>query len=170
MSSSSTCGSKCYGLLVCLGRILQPFLLLAIRLFWGYLFIQTGLEKLSNPGSTAEYFQSLNIPASHITVYLVAGLEVLCGALIIIGLASRLAAIPLIAITVTAYLTAHVAVFKEVLAHPEAITKEPPFNFLLAALIVFCFGPGLFSIDAIVKKLRCRKSCETKVDTKDEKK
>lgn len=162
MSSKSFC-SCCYSGLAWIGCVLQPFLLLAIRVFWGMLFIKTGMEKFAEAEKAAEFFKNLSIPLPLFTVYFVGFFEVVCGAMLVLGLAARLATIPLIVITVTAFLTAHVAVFAEVMTNPEAIVKEAPFNFLLASLIVLAFGPGLFSIDAIIKGVRhryCKQDCD----------
>lgn len=163
MSSKSSCGF-CYSTLAGLGCILKPFILLAMRLFWGYLFIKVGMTKFADIHATAAAFEALSIPVPTMSAYLVAFCEVVGGAMLMVGFGARLAAIPLIIITVTAYLTAHVGVFSKVMENPELIVKEPPFNYLLTALIVLAFGPGLFSIDAIIKGIcmrRCNKECES---------
>lgn len=36
---------------------------------------------------------------------------------------------------------------------PDAFVSDAAFLFLLASVIVFIFGPGAFSVDAVLKKL-----------------
>jgi putative oxidoreductase len=48
-----------------------------------------------------------------------------------------------------AYATAESEALKAVTSNPDKFTEAAPFLFLLAALIVFIFGPGRFSLDAI---------------------
>jgi uncharacterized membrane protein YphA (DoxX/SURF4 family) len=36
---------------------------------------------------------------------------------------------------------------------PDAFVSDAAFLFLLASVIVFIFGPGAFSVDALIKKL-----------------
>lgn len=136
-----------------LGTFLSPFLLLAIRLFWGYLLVLSGLGKLYDPTPVIDFFASLGIPVPTLSVYLTALVELIGGALFIVGFGARLAAIPLIIVFITAFMTAHYDAVLHFVENPEGIASQSPFNYLLASLIIFCFGPGLFSIDAIFKRV-----------------
>lgn len=149
--------------LIHLGRFLSPFLLFAIRVFWGFLFLQAGWGKLQNIEPVIEFFTGLGIPLPTLNAYLVALIETVGGALLIIGLGSRLAAIPLAITMIVALLTAHHESVVKFLDDPEVLTKQSAFGFLLAALIVFCFGPGMFSIDGILKRFYSRKPKEPPV-------
>lgn len=131
-----------------IGIWLQDFLLLAVRLIWGGLFLMPGWNKLSNIAATQASFAKLNIPYPEISAYLAGGAVFFGGLLLIIGLFSRIAAFPLIITMVVAYITAHSAAFSQLGQNPEAVFKEPPFNYLMAALLVLCFGPGKFSLDS----------------------
>lgn len=155
-SSSSSCCGRFYCFLIGLGKVLQPLILLAMRLFWGYLLVIGGLGKLQHPLGTVQFFQTLSIPAPELVTYLVGAVELIGGAMLFVGFGSRLAAIPIIIVMVTAYLTAHAAAFHELASNPQALVQQPPFNFVLTALLVLAFGPGLFSIDALLKRFWCR--------------
>lgn len=146
--------------LVHVGDFLKHFLLLAIRLFWGYQFYTTGLGKLQNPEPVIEYFTSLGIPLATVNVYLTGCTELVCGALLLVGFASRLAAIPLMIVMMVAYLTAHHDALIAIGTNPEEFIKQQPFTYLFTALIIFCFGPGMFSVDGIFKPLFNRKKHE----------
>lgn len=144
---------KSYSLLVKVGALVAPLLLLAVRLFWGIEFAQAGWGKFQNMESVISYFQMLGIPAAPFQAHLTATIELVCGCCLAIGVASRLVSLPLIVTMVVAFLTAHRDAVINIWSDPQNFICQLPFNFLLASLIVFCFGPGLFSIDALIKSL-----------------
>ena len=143
---------KIYLFLITLGTLIQPFLLLAIRLFWGWRFFQSGLEKFSNIGHVIEFFQSLSIPFPTINAYIAASIELIGGVSLMLGLASRLASIPLMIVMIVAMATAHHDALLNVFQNPEEFTQQSPFIYFLVVLIVFAFGPGAFSLDALLKR------------------
>lgn len=159
MVNSNSCCSKLYYVLTLVGRFLQPFLLLALRLFWGYQFFLAGIGKLSNIESTIKLFSDLHILWPTFNAYFVGCVEVVAGLMLLVGFGARLAAIPLIVIMVFAYLTAHHEALANAVQDPYEVVKQTPFNFLLTSLIVFCFGPGCFSLDAILKRCSGRSKC-----------
>lgn len=71
--------------------------------------------------------------------------EALFGALVLIGLFGRLAALPLTAVMTVAMLTAHWKTFNSQLD----FTAEVAFCYLVMALVVAAVGPGLLSLDAL---------------------
>jgi putative oxidoreductase len=142
--------TRFYNGLIALGDFFQPFLLLCMRLYWGIGFYKTGMGKFANHPGIVTYFNSLHIPFPELNAYLVAGFETIGGISLIIGLGARLFSIPLICILSTAYATAHHAALVTMFQDPATFISQPPFNFLVTCLIVFCFGPGLFSIDRLL--------------------
>jgi putative oxidoreductase len=147
----STCCS-CYRKLIGLGKLLQPILLLAMRLFWGYLFLMAGIHKLTGAAETAKLFQSLSIPLPHMMAYIVGIVETVGGGLLILGLGSRFAALALSIVMIVALLTANYSAVSQIITDPQALIKSAPFNFLWVSLLVFAFGPGCFSVDALLKR------------------
>ncbi len=71
--------------------------------------------------------------------------------LLIIGLASRPLALLVLLSMTAAYLTADFEAVSGIFSDPDKFVKADPFPFLLTALIVFLFGPGRFSVDALLK-------------------
>src|SRR5215813_784763 len=130
---------------------LQSPLLLAIRLYWGWQFFQTGWGKLTHMSKTVDFFTSLGIPAPSLNAHFVALLEVGGGILLILGLASRLIALPLTIDMIVAYITADREALGSIISEPDKFYNASPFTFLLASLIVLIFGPGLFSLDTLVR-------------------
>jgi putative oxidoreductase len=145
-----------YGLLIRAASLLQSPLLLALRLYWGWQFFQTGKGKLMNPERVTQFFQSLHIPFPAFNVYLAGGTECLGGLLLLVGFASRLVCLPLIFTLTIAYLTADSEALKSIFKDPDKFVTAAPFLFLEACLIVLAFGPGKFSVDWLLQKKYAR--------------
>src|SRR5271170_100869 len=122
-----------YLMIISVGNSLQPILLLAMRIYWGGSLILTGFGKLYNISAISEYFFSLNIPFPTINAYLVGSIELVGGFCLFIGLASRLASIPVICILVGALLTEHREALLNALNDPQNLIIQLPFNYLLTA-------------------------------------
>ncbi len=65
---------------------LQSVMLLAVRLYWGFQFAQTGWGKLHNLAKITGFFASLNIPFPGFTAPFVSTLEFVGGILLMLGL------------------------------------------------------------------------------------
>lgn len=76
------------------------------RLTVGYAFLTTGWGKLHNLERVTEFFSSLSIPAPAFHATFVSCIEFGCGGLLLLGLLTRVAALPLIGTMVVALLTA----------------------------------------------------------------
>lgn len=88
-------------------KVLEFLAPLSVRIFLAPIFILAGWAKLSNAESTASFFEYIGIPAPELMVY-VAGLsEFVGGWLLLIGLAVRWAAVPLIISMMVAAVTVH---------------------------------------------------------------
>ena len=141
-----------YRRLIGTGNSLQHFLILAMRLYWGYAFFQAGLGKLNNILPVSNFFASLGIPFPTFNAYLVGCTEMIGGLCLLFGFASRLAAVPLAIVMITALLTEHADAVRTIFQNPQKFINQLPFNFLLATLVIFCFGPGGISIDYLLKR------------------
>jgi putative oxidoreductase len=143
---------RAYELLIKAGTLFQSLLLLVIRLYWGWQFFLTGRGKLMNLGRTTEFFQSLHIPLPAFNALLAGTTECAGGLLLVAGFGARLAAVPLVFVTIVAYLTAESDKLKQIFSDPDKFVTADPFLFMLAALIVFAFGPGQFSLDWLIAR------------------
>ena len=113
------------------------------RIVLGVVFIDSGWQKLHNLTGITEYFQSLGIPLAQVQAPIVAGLEFSCGLLVLLGLATRFAALPLRGIMAVAIGTAK-------LGDLEAWTDLFALSeFLYITLCVWLLtsGPGNVSLD-----------------------
>jgi putative oxidoreductase len=140
------------GLIARFGPCLQSPLLLVLRLYWGWSFMQTGWGKLTHLERTAGYFASLDLPWPKLNAVLAGGTECGGGLLLLLGLASRLATVPLIFTMVVAFATAHREEVGALFSEPDRFTAADPFLFLLVAVLVLAFGPGKLSLDASWRK------------------
>jgi putative oxidoreductase len=145
---------------VSFGRFCQSVLLLLIRIYFFWQLFKVGLGKLENIATPIGFFTKLGIPYPEINAWVVGCTECFGGILIVAGLASRLAAIPVTIGLAVAYWLGDRNAVLNIWGHPDKFVSAAPFPFFLAALIVLCFGPGWFSLDAIFGRLFRRKSEE----------
>jgi len=138
-------------LLIASGAVLQSPFLLGLRLYFFWQLFLTGQGKLANVGKVSEFFASLGIPLPTLNAYFIGSLECFGGLLLMIGLASRPLALLVLLSMIVAYVTADFGAVSGMFSDPDKFVKADPFPFLLTALIVFVFGPGRFSVDALLK-------------------
>ena len=139
------------------GRICQSILLLLIRIYFFLQLFKIGRAKLEHIDTVVGYFTKLGIPYPDINAWVVGATECFGSILILAGLASRLAAIPVTIAMAVAYWLGDQDAVLNIWGHPDKFVKAAPFPFFLAALIILCFGPGWFSLDAILGRLFRRK-------------
>lgn len=120
---------------------------LLIRLILGYVFLVAGLQKFLFPEDMGPgRFEDMGYTYPVFTAYFVGFFEALGGFLILIGLFSRLAAVPLVIIMIVAIITTKFPQFEEgfwTFAHAARLD----FAMLLTALFVVINGSGKMSID-----------------------
>ncbi len=132
-------------------RLQSPFLLL-VRLYWGWQFWQAGWGKLHRLPKVTDFFTSLGIPAPHANAVIVSNLEVVGGILLAIGLGSRFISILLAGDMMVAYLASDREALSSIFSDPGKFYNADPYTFLFAAILILIFGPGLFSLDALLQR------------------
>src|SRR5579864_6217631 len=137
----------------------SPFLLL-IRVYWGWLLLQSGIGKIRHMDKVISFFTDLGIPAPSLNAHFNAGLETVGGILLILGLGSRLISVPLLINMIVAYITAEREALTSFFSDPGKFFAADPFPFLLTALLILIFGPGLFSLDTLIKRYRSRQKAQ----------
>ena len=55
---------------------------------------------------------------------------------------------------IVAYVTADREAVLHIFSKPDDFTAATPFLFLLVSVIVLAFGPGVFSLDALIGRMR----------------
>jgi len=116
------------------------------RLTLGVVFIGTGWGKLHGLGKVTDFFTELGIPAPAFNAVLAASAELICGALLLVGLLSRLAAIPLIVVMTVAILTAKL----ENLHGISDLLGFEEWTYIVLALWIAVAGPGPLSLDRLL--------------------
>jgi putative oxidoreductase len=148
---------KLYGLrLKLLEHLRSPFLL-AIRLYWGWQFYETGMGKLQHVERTTQFFASLGLPMPELNVYMAGMTEALGGLLLLAGLGSRVVPIALCFTMLVAYGTAHRDVVGKIFENPDDFVSAPPFLFLYTSVVVLVFGAGTFSLDHLIGLWRAKR-------------
>jgi putative oxidoreductase len=144
--------AQAYGWFSRISSQAQSPLLLLVRLYWGWQFMQAGWGKLNNLPRVAHYFTTLGIPAPGPTALFVGCVEFFGGALLILGLASRLTGLVLTGNMLVAYLTAEREALLSVFSDPGKFYGAAPCTFLFAAVLVLIFGPGWFAVDTLIAR------------------
>jgi putative oxidoreductase len=122
--------------------------LLVARLTVGVLFVSTGWGKVNNLAKVTEYFTELGIPMPGFNATLASYTELICGSLLVIGLASRLASVPLVVTMVVAILTAKRS---ELHSLPD-LFGFVEWTYLAILLVIFALGPGKIALDTLVER------------------
>jgi putative oxidoreductase len=92
-----------------LARRVEFFAPLLARVTIGVAFAESGWGKVHNLETVAAYFTELGIPAPRFQATFVSSVELICGALVLMGLGTRIAALPLIGTMIVALITAKAA-------------------------------------------------------------
>jgi putative oxidoreductase len=121
---------------------------LLARLFVGYFFFETGWAKAGALDAMAERFAGWGIPWPAFNAALSAYTELVGGALIVLGLATRLAALPLCFNMIVAILVVNL---RGVSAVDEFFELSEPLYALVFLWLVFS-GPGCASLDHLLAK------------------
>jgi putative oxidoreductase len=139
----------------------HPFLLF-VRLYWGIQLMQSGWGKLHNLDKVTEFFTSLSLPMPHPMALFISCVEFFGGLFFALGLLSRVTALVLTINMMMAYITADKEAFHSIFSDPDKFAAAAPFVFLVASLVVLFFGPGIFSVDALMNRVFWKRPPENK--------
>ena len=117
------------------------FLLLALRVFFGILFLTHGLDKLMNFNSLSNTYPSVLGLGGYTTLMITIFAEFCCSLFLITGLLERILVVPMIIAMAVAFFDIHDAMMPE---------GELSLIYLIMFFILFITGPGKFSIDYVI--------------------
>ena len=123
---------------------------LLARLTLGVIFAQSGWGKLHNLADVTQFFAELGIPAPGANAVLVSLVEFVGGGLLLLGLGTRLAALPLVVTMAVAIFTAkrgEIAGFGDLLGLSE-------WAYLVMLLGLVLAGGGAVSLDYFARRAK----------------
>jgi putative oxidoreductase len=138
-----------------------PGATLLIRIMVGTVFLSEGIQKFLYPAAVgAGRFAKIGIPAPEVMGPFVGVVEITCGALVVLGLLTRLAAVPLIGVMVMAIVSTKIPILLgdgfwgfELRKLPEygfwsmAHEARTDFAMLLGSIFLVLVGAGPKSVD-----------------------
>ncbi len=147
-----------------------PAATLLIRFMVGGVFVSEGVQKFLDPVARgAGRFERIGLPAAELLGPLVATTELLFGLLLLLGLLTRLAALPLIATMLVALFTTklpillgtgfwglHLRSLSSYGFWSMAHESRTDFSMLLGSIFLLLVGSGPFAVDALLRRRRQR--------------
>lgn len=123
------------------------------RLTVGLVFFQSGWGKLHDLQKVTDYFTELGLPAPAFQATLASTTEFVCGTLLLVGLATRFAAVPLM---VTMTVALRTALWSQIDSLGSLFGLA---EFLYIALLLWLAtsGAGPLSLDWLIERARQRK-------------
>ncbi|MGA3024792.1 MAG: DoxX family protein [Bryobacteraceae bacterium] len=119
-----------------------------VRLLVGAVFLSEGIQKFLYPAALgAGRFAKIGIPDPSFSAPFVGVVEIVFGAMIVVGLLTRLAAIPLLIDIGVAILTTKIPMLLHQGFWPAAHEARTDFCMLLGLLFLILEGAGAISVD-----------------------
>lgn len=142
--------------------LLAPPATILIRVMVGAVFLSEGIQKFLYPAEVgAGRFARIGLPAADVLAPLVGSVEVVCGTLVLIGLLTRWAVVPLLAIMAGAFVTTKLPVALGQDVGPFRVRELPyhglwgfahesrtDFAMIMGSLFLWSVGAGPASLDA----------------------
>ena len=116
--------------------------------FGGYMLAGHGWRKMAKFSEIAPDFYNFLGMGSGFSLALAVFAEVICAALLVAGLATRLAAIPLMITMAVAFFLVH--------ADDPVLDREVAMLYLVVYAVIYLIGPGRFSLDQLIFGIRKR--------------
>jgi uncharacterized membrane protein YphA (DoxX/SURF4 family) len=136
-----------------------PAAVILIRLLVGAVFLSEGIQKFLFPDQLgAGRFLKIGLPSPEMLGPVVGGFEIVCGALVLMGLLTRLAAVPLLVIMAVALTTTKWPILVNQGFWTMAHETRTDWSMTLGALFLLLVGGGRWSVDAWFDARRSHRS------------
>lgn len=121
-----------------------------VRLAVGLIFFTQGILKFTDPKMGVLRFTRIGFPWPGFTAHFVGTFEILCGALVLLGLFTRPASIPLFLVISTAIATTKLPELTRAGQGFWFMVSDARTDFAMLCCLIFLIlsGPGLWSVDA----------------------
>lgn len=134
-----------------------PASVILIRLIVGWVFLSEGIQKFLFPAALGVgRFMKIGIPEPQIMAPFVGGVEILFGALLILGLLTRLATIPLLAVISVAIWTTKIPLLTKQGFWAMAHEARTDFCMVFGLLFLLIVGAGRLSLDFKLQRTKAR--------------
>lgn len=118
------------------------------RLIVGLIFLSEGLQKYITPDATgAGRFIKIGFSNPSFWANFTGAFEIVCGILILIGLFTRLAAVPLLIVMIVAFITTKVPILADKGFWSFAHEYRTDFTMTMLLIYLLIYGGGNHSID-----------------------
>jgi len=125
-----------------------------IRILVGWVFVSEGIQKFLFPAQLGVgRFEKIGIPAPHFMAPFVGAVEIIFGELLIVGLFTRPATIPLLCVIITAIVTTKVPMLHAGGAWSMLHEARTDFSMLLGLLFLLIVGSGGLALDRLRRNL-----------------
>jgi putative oxidoreductase len=123
--------------------------LLLIRILVGWVFVSEGIQKFLFPAQLGVgRFEKIGIPAPQFMAPFVGTVEIVCGTLLLIGLLTRWAVIPLLGVILVAIATTKIPMLAKNGVWAMLHEARTDFSMLLGLVFLLITGAGTLSLDA----------------------
>jgi putative oxidoreductase len=124
-----------------------------IRLMVGVVFLSEGIQKFLFPALRgAGRFESIGLPSPGFLGPFVGAFEITCGILILLGLVTRLASVPLITIMIVAITTTKIPILASDGLWQMLHAGRTDLAMLMGSLFLLLKGGGRWSVDQILMR------------------
>ncbi len=132
------------------GSARGPASIVLIRLAVGPIFLSQGILKFIDPNMGAVRFARIGFPHPYFTAHFVGTFEIVCGFLVLLGLWTRAAALPLLIVISTAIATTKVPELFRTTQGFWYMVSDARTDFAMFCSLVFLIlmGSGAWSLDA----------------------
>jgi putative oxidoreductase len=128
-----------------------PAAVVLVRMTVGAVFLSEGIQKFLFPGDLGVgRFTKIGLPAPELLASFVGSVEIVCGLLVLLGLVTRLAAVPLITVMLVAMSTTKVPLLVSKGFWAMAHEARTDWSMLLGSAFLLVVGAGQWSLDAIL--------------------
>lgn len=125
-----------------------------IRLIIGFIFLSEGIQKYLFPELIGTgRFEKIGFADPAFWAYFTGTFEIICGTLILLGLFTRLASIPLLIIMMTAFVTTKWPLLLDKGFWAMAHEYRTDFAMTLLLIYLLIYGSGRWSLDSRIFKL-----------------
>ena len=131
-----------------------PGSVLLVRIAVGVIFFTQGVLKYIDPGMGVVRFTRIGFTHPYFTAHFVGTFEILCGLLLLVGLGTRLASIPLLIVITTAIATTKVPELYRSNQGFWYMVSDARTDFAMFCCLIFLIlvGGGSWSLDARLAK------------------